>query len=86
MFALPPLAASIFGAFGKQIAIGALVLVLGLGTWLHGYGKGKDRVQRKWDAAIAAEQKAGTAARDRAESIIRSGRVRGRDPFNRVNQ
>lgn len=75
---------TIWSAFGKQIVIVGAVALLAGGVWLHGYAKGKDNVQRKWDAATQAEIARGNKARADAVRSVTSGRVRsGADPWNR---
>lgn len=81
---VPAFIANIWAAFAKQIVIGVAVLALGLAVWLHGYARGKDNVQAKWDAAVAKEVARGDKARADARRAVAAGRLRhGADPWNR---
>jgi hypothetical protein len=42
-----------------------LVVLAGIGAWAHGYDAGKDKVQAKWDAAVAEASKKLQAEKDR---------------------
>ena len=74
MGALLGLLSFFMSPIGRYIAIaGVSVLAIG-GAYLkgdiHGYHKGRDEVQAKWDAATAADIKRGDEARREAEAFV----------------
>lgn len=50
------------------------------GVWLHGFTKGKEDVQAKWDAAETHALAAGVDARSAAERDILNGAAGGGSP------
>jgi hypothetical protein len=68
-----------FSPFGRYVAIGAAVVALAGGIWLHGDHNGASRIQGRWDAAVQATIERGEKARTDAESSIE------RDPAGGVS-
>ena len=70
---------------GRWLAGGALFIAVLGGVWLHGDNHGASRVQRKWDAAVAAAIERGEKARaDAVRDIDSNGNgVVPNDQFDR---
>jgi len=70
---------------GRWLGGAAVALVLVGGIWLHGFNKGKDHVQAKWDAAVQRAIERGEKARTDAERDVGAEPADGvrDDKFNR---